>query len=329
MKRQRHFGKGDSGSVAVVFAIGLVAFLGFTALALDIGHMVSMKNELQRAADAAALSGVRALWPANLVQVNTRQTQPNTDQAVGTARAVATSNNNQVNGVPLAGGNVTVQTGTWNFATRTFTPGTGPNAYAVRVVTRSTASMFFAQVLGASFTDLSATSVANMSPDANQGPGCLPIAVSQNFIDPGENLFINFTPDPNDNAGWFTDPPTSASAHSFQDYIDNADCPPLQIGDIINLQNGDDTAVLQDLQSKLDQHGGIWNVVLPVVDTTQFVQSQPIMGFVGFQITQVVDNGSSKGVNGTVLGMLESPAAAPGDPNTPNNGVLTYPELVY
>ena len=56
----------ESGAVAVYVAIGLVVFLGCGALALDIAHLVSVKRELVKAAEAGALSGARGLWPVTL-----------------------------------------------------------------------------------------------------------------------------------------------------------------------------------------------------------------------------------------------------------------------
>ena len=41
----------------------LVGLCGFAALALDIGHMISVKAELQKAADAGAPSGATFLMP--------------------------------------------------------------------------------------------------------------------------------------------------------------------------------------------------------------------------------------------------------------------------
>jgi len=38
-----------------------MVFLGFAALALDVGRMVSVRGELQKAADAGSLAGARAL----------------------------------------------------------------------------------------------------------------------------------------------------------------------------------------------------------------------------------------------------------------------------
>jgi len=53
----------ESGATAVIIAIVLTALSGFVALAFDIGHMLMVKAELQRTADAAALAGVTGLLP--------------------------------------------------------------------------------------------------------------------------------------------------------------------------------------------------------------------------------------------------------------------------
>ena len=53
----------ESGAVAVIVAIVFAVLCGFGALAFDIGHMVMVKAELQRTADAAALAGAMGLAP--------------------------------------------------------------------------------------------------------------------------------------------------------------------------------------------------------------------------------------------------------------------------
>ena len=62
MGRWRALAADQSGSIALFVAIALMMLLGSVALALDIGHLVSVKGELQKAADAGALAGARA-WP--------------------------------------------------------------------------------------------------------------------------------------------------------------------------------------------------------------------------------------------------------------------------
>lgn len=324
MNRWRNLWCGSSGSVAVMAALGLVMFLGFATLALDVGHMLSMKNELQRAADAGALAGARALWPTTLPVVSTRPSQ-NFTAAQSTALSVSTSANNKVDAATLPSDQVTVQTGRWDYAAQTFTVTAGANVNAVQVITRATASMFFAAVLGKGPINLSATAVAVADFASGVGKGTLPIAISQTFVAPGQSVFVNFTPDQVDNGAWFADPPNSANAKTFRDYIDDATCPPLNEGDMINLQNGQDTSVLNDLQNKLAQQGGSWDMVLPVVNTTTFTGTEPITGFVAFRITQV-STSQPKGVTGTFLGLYMSSTARPGGTNF---GVLTTPKSVF
>jgi Flp pilus assembly protein TadG len=53
--------KREKGSTAVLVALILAVLLGCAAFALDIGRWVMVRHELQNAADAGALAGVRAL----------------------------------------------------------------------------------------------------------------------------------------------------------------------------------------------------------------------------------------------------------------------------
>ncbi len=51
----------ESGQTAVIFALALVALIGFLALVFDIGVMAYERRDAQNAADAAALAGARML----------------------------------------------------------------------------------------------------------------------------------------------------------------------------------------------------------------------------------------------------------------------------
>jgi len=55
----------ESGGAALFIAIVFAVLCGCVGLAVDIGHMVMVKAELQRTADAAALAGVTGLVPYN------------------------------------------------------------------------------------------------------------------------------------------------------------------------------------------------------------------------------------------------------------------------
>ena len=55
--------KSEKGVTLVYVALLLVVFLGMAALAVDVGYLMVSKNELQNAADAAALAGASYLYP--------------------------------------------------------------------------------------------------------------------------------------------------------------------------------------------------------------------------------------------------------------------------
>ena len=72
----------------VLVAICIFMIIALTALAVDIGHLVVTKNELQNAADAGALAGARVLYLNDGSAVN-----PGANQAA-TAAAVANASDN-------------------------------------------------------------------------------------------------------------------------------------------------------------------------------------------------------------------------------------------
>jgi Flp pilus assembly protein TadG len=325
MKRMRKALMADeSGAVAAYVAVAIVVLVGCAALSLDVAHLVSVKRELTKAAEAGALSGARGLWPMMLPAVFGSRT-PNCTAAQTCALAAATKN--KADGANLATSEVTVEVGHWDYATKIFTPGTGANANGVRVTTfRANVPMIFAGVWGIFFEDLQASAIAVMDFAGAVGKGTLPIALNKDYTDPGTVLFINFSPDPTDNGGWFTDPPDSANASTLRDYITNDSCPPLNIGDIINLNNGNDTSVLQLMHDMLHLHNFAWDTLLPVVNTDRFNQSEPITAFVPFRIFWVDDSGGTKGVWGTVISLAEMATALPGGGT--NYGALAPPKLV-
>ncbi|MBE0598426.1 MAG: hypothetical protein IH614_14255 [Desulfuromonadales bacterium] len=73
--------KQERGAVLVLVAILMVVIIGVAALAIDIGHLVAVGNELQNAADAAALAGASVLFNAD-GSINTDANQVAYDTAV-------------------------------------------------------------------------------------------------------------------------------------------------------------------------------------------------------------------------------------------------------
>lgn len=70
--------KNNRGQILVLVALSLVVLIGFAALAIDIGYFYHTKNQLQGAADAAALAGASLLSCASdtgslSIETNARQ----------------------------------------------------------------------------------------------------------------------------------------------------------------------------------------------------------------------------------------------------------------
>ena len=333
-KLSRNFSGDESGVVAAYVAIALVVLLGFAALALDIAHMVSVKRELTKAAEAGALSGARALWPMALPVDNNEIVSPNCTNAENMAKF--TAQKNQADGRNLAGDSeVTVEAGRWDYATKKFTPGINENTNGVRVTTfRANVHMLFAPVLGQGPRNMSATAIAVMDYASCLGEGCIPIAVNDQeaFDSEGHvkniDIRVHMTPDTNDNAGWFVVPPNSASAAQLKDYINNGSCPMVGRGTTINLQNGADGAVLAALQAKFNQckaADGTWTVTIPTVDTIKFGQDEDVANTVGLKITKVVTTTDDKQVFGHLVNMAEARKGLPGGTK---GGALAPPKLV-
>ena len=141
----------ERGSAVMMFAVFLMAGVGFAAIAIDGGYLYSLKNKLQTTADAAVLVAVSEL--------------PDTDAARAAAIVMAGKNMaTGAHGAVLADADVV--TGNWDSGTRTFTPAGDP-INAVRVVTRrsqangNAAGLFFAPILGFNQVDVETMAIAS------------------------------------------------------------------------------------------------------------------------------------------------------------------------
>ncbi len=107
----------QQGSSLIVVACALFILLALASVALDMGHLYIVKNELQNAADAGALAGARSLYNEEGTAVNEGANQIGYDAATA----------NRSDKIPVdvnwtSGNTGDVERGHWSFATRTFTP---------------------------------------------------------------------------------------------------------------------------------------------------------------------------------------------------------------
>src|SRR5215207_928277 len=149
----------NRGLSLVYLSVALVALLGLTSLAVDLGRVVLVKGELRLAADAAARYAANGL--------------ARYDVATARAYAVDSADDNTADGTPVAlHAQQDVEFGTWDAAARTFTPLSGAAqsaADAVRITARRTkvrndsVRLYFAPFVGFPTIDVTATAVAQFA----------------------------------------------------------------------------------------------------------------------------------------------------------------------
>jgi Flp pilus assembly protein TadG len=96
----------QSGGVLILTALLLIVIIGMAALAIDVGHLMIVRNELRNAADAGALAGTRMLYTTNAAGA----TVINTDANI-VASATTTANMSDASAVEV----LTVERGHWCF----------------------------------------------------------------------------------------------------------------------------------------------------------------------------------------------------------------------
>ncbi|MDD2903180.1 MAG: pilus assembly protein TadG-related protein, partial [Syntrophales bacterium] len=162
----------ERGSITPIVALGLMAFVGFLALGIDLGQLYVVKNDLQNAADGAALAAAK-----KLIQDKNGDgvAEVYCDEAVTAAINCANQNNSLglADPITITAGDVMV--GKWNLTDKSFDR-TGCSANpmevdSVRVTVRRTAEAnsqvqtFLGSALGTgSSKDVSASATAYMGP---------------------------------------------------------------------------------------------------------------------------------------------------------------------
>ena len=226
--------RNQNGVVIVYVAIAMVIFLGFAALAVDVGHIMVARTELQKIADGAALAGARALG---------RLYQCNGDLTATDATCQAMSGDDQLSYVAdvaairqaakdvalqnQAGGSTTgivindadIVIGNWD-PVHYPRPDNDPlrptdiSPDAVRVTARRDSEAngpitnFFARILGIDTTNVSATATAALTGQTTVDEGGLPVpmGISSYFFDNPEFCHDNITFYPSNSpdscAGW-------------------------------------------------------------------------------------------------------------------------------
>ena len=81
----------ESGAVFILVAIGIVAFLGLGALAIDVSRIVYAQRTLQATTDLAAQAGATEIFNGSGISATTTATSYSAKSGATTSRTVSTS----------------------------------------------------------------------------------------------------------------------------------------------------------------------------------------------------------------------------------------------
>jgi hypothetical protein len=267
--------KNERGAALAVVGITMVLLVSMAAVGVDLGRLALTANEAQILADVGASSGARAL-------LRRKSGESGLDPET---MAVNTIVENPIDGAPASGANVkSFEYGVWDRDLRQFAAAGINDANAVRVTTEATVENVFAPVMSADYATSRVERVAIGAMDCpSGGRPVLPVTF-------GDCFFENFDPD-EDCGPAFSGPPTAtlaptqvdtacwtslsdsasvgaARVRSMLDPLCCSQCageegPLLSTGDLINVQNGVDAAVLQAILGC--EQAGLVEYTVPIV----------------------------------------------------------------
>jgi Flp pilus assembly protein TadG len=311
----KHFIKplhNSRGAVAVTVAIMMTVLLAMGAAAIDIGHALVARNELQNVSDAAALAGARALgviYQGLTPAAQKTYVLTSGDQATILSRVQTAGSANSAAGVAISINAGDVQIGLWDPATRVLTP-TVNQPRDVRVIARRDGaangpiSTFLATVVGMTSVNVNAVATAELGGVGSTSPGQLdvPFGISTfYFTQFGCGDAIQFYPNdgtPQACAAWHTYNESPANANTLRNEIDGLrtgtyETPATQPGFSLNFINGNVASAFPNLinlfNAKKDANGN-WDVFVPVYQNDSCSPPNgaiPIAGYATARITNV------------------------------------------
>ena len=366
----------QKGAMLITVSLWFVALIGLTALAFDIGHLMVVRNELQNAADAAALAGANCLnkTTAGSGTDCTNLTSSTLNWTIASTKATNSIGLNKSDNTALVNGEVL--TGYWNVnGGTTMQPTTlsplGPctkvggvmttacDKPAVMVTLRRDAGnnggsvgTLVATMFGGTAIPIRASAVAVISSPGTCMSGCLvPVAINKCMFDlywdsatntpktatstsllgvpqtigqPWEIRIGSAYHYPSCDSGqWTSFQQNVNDVPAIQDLIDNGNPDPIGIGDNTWIQPGTKNVLFGDLFDKYPAGSEVTVVVVDMPSGLNDHGAVPIVGFAGFQITDI-KGGSDKYIQGHFIPAL--PASGSSGVG-PSYGAYTPPRL--
>ena len=305
------------GVTLVMVAVMITVLLAMAAAAIDIGHALVARNELQNVSDAAALAGTRALgvvYSGLTMAQQQAYVLTSGDRATIVTRVQTAAAANHAAGVTISINAGDIQIGQWDPTTRVLTPSVNLPT-AVRVTSRRDGaangpiSTFLAGVVGMTSVNVSAVATAELGPVNSVPPATMnaPFGISDYYFSSGFGCGdqIQFSPSngqPVSCAGWTTYDQTPFNNNKMVTEINqmasgNNPTPGAVGGQTSlvfgngNLGNPAWTALL-NLYNYEVQNYGHWDALVPVygpVGTTDCTPTgwKPVIGFATVRITYV------------------------------------------
>jgi Flp pilus assembly protein TadG len=320
----------QQGSVVLFFVAFLIPLLMFGAFAINLARVSVVRNELQNAADAAALAGASGLVAAG---------SGTPGWAAGSKAATSAIALNASDNTKLS--SATVTTGYWNLAgspstlqATTIKPGTYDAAAVQVTVTRSAnqnggaISLALGSLLGLASTNGTATAAAVAAAPGTVAGGLFPVALGQCVyntywnsstnqpkIDPSTGTAYEFEIGNGQTYGgsceagqWTSFLIVANDVPTIRGLIANGNPAPLSIGNSIYIQPGVKNTIYSSVPTSTV-------VYVPIVSTIPNSSAyEPIVAFAAFYIDSFA-GGSSKYIQGHFLTGYDIPQSSGVGPN--------------
>ncbi|MEW6327513.1 MAG: pilus assembly protein TadG-related protein [Thermodesulfobacteriota bacterium] len=302
------------GATAVIVAIVLTILVSITALVIDVGYGLVVRNELQNAADACALAGARELGetygrlPCKCqcggmkcqCQCQMNYILADKDAVIQAVKDVARQN--YADGKPVVINTEDIKIGTWDPATKTLQV-TDSQPDAVSVIARrdenssdGPITTFFARVFGVDTMNISAKATAALTDISKVGRRHTPMCISSRWFDSrscshGDMISIQFDSNMHSHDAdiqWATFDRSPVTADETElDLITGDKEIANALADFKNLYNANKDPVTNE-----------WEVLVPVLDAAS---SGLVVGFATVAITGVSERMGRYTVEGDVL----------------------------
>jgi hypothetical protein len=295
--------KEERGVAVPLVAIVMTVLVAMAGVGVDTGRVASVATEAQNAADIAALAAVRAV----------------ADEDDPTSMANETLSQNSVNGGDASTYLTSLQLGNVD-ADYNFTVG-GTPTNAVRAVVAATVDTIVLGSIGFPQATVTREAIATLA-GMGSGVPTLPVVLGDCHFDPTCESqacmpYLSQVPDTTNNSAWTSFFLNNTNNNTVGAYINSpcgdGDTQFIKVGDDINLNNGQSTPLLRDIQCLLNN--GMNTFVIPIVPCVggTYNQDKPVVGFAKIEIDHVISTGSPKGI--WLHGIYDGSPGAPGGGN--------------